>query len=113
MYIKEVLQDEGENIRKDHVSKIKQFTNSRTGRLAAGPHFSVKNADTKGGRMEMVHLKRQRFLDMKRFQNRGRRFPIHNKVIFGHTSDIIRRLMYGYTEEIKMKLEQKTNTIDL
>lgn len=112
MYIKKVLQEEGENLRDDHVRKIKRFTNSRSGRLAAGPSIKVKNNGTKGGELEVTHLKHQRFLDLKKSRN-SRRFPIHNKVIFGHTSDIIRALMYGYTEEIKLQLEQKYKTLEL
>lgn len=113
MYIKDVLKDEGESLRKDHISKIKQYTNSRTGKLSAGPSIQVKNSGKAGGELEVTHLKRQRFLDIKKFPSRGRRFPIHNKVIFGHTSDFIRALMYGYTEEIKLQLKQKYNTLEL
>lgn len=113
MYIKDVLKDEGESLRKDHISKIKQYTNSRTGKLSAGPSIQVKNSGKAGGELEVTHLKRQRFLDIEKFPSRGRRFPIHNKVIFGHTSDFIRALMYGYTEEIKLQLKQKYNTLEL
>lgn len=59
--------------------------------------------------MTYTHLPKHRFVDMRsRNTKKGRvkkkSHPIHNRILYGHANNIIKRLHYGYTEAVKEEL---------
>lgn len=106
-FVLNTLEDHGQTMRLAHIAAIKAATRKKSGKLRKGPTVEVKPAGKAGGRLIMTHLKRQRFLDIQ-----GKK--IHNRIVFGHLSDLIRQLKYGFTEDIRRAMEQDTNrTIEL
>lgn len=64
--------------------------------------------------MTYQHLLQHRFVDMRtRNSSRGKRrkksHPIHNRIIFGHYNNIVRELLFGYTEEVINELKSLEN----
>ena len=58
-----------------------------------------------GNSLEYRHTTIHRFVDIKtrkvgNTSIRKKRYPIHNKIIYGHLNNIARELMYGYTESV-------------
>ncbi len=112
-YILQVLTDEGNNMVDAHKKSISSHVSS-SGKLGAGIHMNVQQSGA-GGKLTIKHLARQRFLDMKTRVNsdgqkvRKRRFPIHNKIVFGFSNVLIRRVAFGFTEEVKQQLQKIEN----
>lgn len=72
--------------------------------------WGERSFETSSSALTYTHLKRHRFVNMKRI-NKGsksinkRSYPIHNQIIFGHYNSIIRQLKYGFTEAVKDELK--------
>lgn len=59
--------------------------------------------------MELNHIAKSRFVDMKfRTSKDGRKrrknHPIHNKIIWGQYNEIIKQLHYGFTKAVKAEM---------
>ncbi len=99
-FIKKVLQEEGLDINLDIQSKINQF-GFKSG-FWSEREFSVTGS---GNTLQYRHLKVHRFVDIKtRESTKGRkpkkRYPIHNRIIYGHLNNVARELMFGFTEAV-------------
>lgn len=65
--------------------------------------FSVSN-----NRLTVTHPIRQRFIDMKNIRGqRQRSIQIHNKIVYGHFNNIIKKLAFGFTEDVKNMIAQE------
>jgi hypothetical protein len=108
-FVQLTLSEEGKDLVLAHKKAINRFLNLETGQTAQRISMQVK-ASGMGGELQIQHLARQRFLDMKTRQTkngpkRKHAFPIHNRIIFGHFNSIVGRLKFGFTEEIKRSLQ--------
>jgi len=84
--------------------------------------YNKRAVRTTENKMEFTHLMRHRFIDMSsRKTQRGRikkiSHPIHNRILFGRSISMIRRISYEYTDEMRdmitaeIRGEQATNTL--
>lgn len=99
-FIAKILQEEAQEIdqaqRKMMISR--GFTDSQ---VINGRQFSV--SDTV---LRYQHLKAHRFIDMSRRMVDGDSrkkiaHPIHNRILFGHANNIVRRLSFEYTSRMR------------
>lgn len=84
----------------DKVISSNAFKNSKWG---------DRSFSTSSSALIYTHLKRHRFVNMKRIKRNNKEikkhpYPIHNQIIYGHYGSIIRQLKYGFTEAIKLEL---------
>lgn len=99
-YLRKVLRERGNDINQEVGKRTNSFSSSIWSRRG----ISLTD-DTLTYKSTKVH----RFLDMKRRntkdgKKRKKNYPIHNKIIMGQYSQIVKDLSYGYTEEIKAQL---------
>lgn len=71
----------------------------------SGRAFSVTN-----DQMDLVHLKKHRFVDMKTIMtktgtHRKRPHQIHNRILWGHYNNIIREMAFGFTQAVKEQMK--------
>lgn len=108
-FISETLTDTGRSLVNDHLTAANKFTTKRSGGLTNKLKFSVSKKGSAGAELNLEHAPHQRFLDMRKTSRSGRRFKrrhLHNKILFGHLSPMIKRLMYGFTEEVQTVIKQ-------
>ena len=103
-YIRQVLADEGANINQQKMRAMRRFAFR-----SAGLYTLHSNADD--STLKHKHPQRHRFIDMKIRQKEGRQqkkraYPIHNRILFGHANNVVRRLSFGFTEDIKNMMQQ-------
>nr|WP_294897854.1 hypothetical protein [uncultured Pedobacter sp.] len=119
-FIKRILQDEGERLKKYQGLEIEKRLQFHTGGLFNNRTFTVTGAGEMGGLLSFTHTARERFLDIKRkMTNKStnrtytRSYRIHNRFVFGHYQSIATRLMYDFTddvaEQIKSDFKSATN----
>lgn len=63
------------------------------------------------------HLAKHRFVDMRRRNtNSGskpkKNHPIHNRILFGHANNIIKRLSFGYTQAVIEEMKELENQLN-
>lgn len=106
--MQDVLQEEGEKMLRYQGTRISKVVKNRTGTLMNSRSMSVSGDDS-DGTLTFTHVIYERFLDMKRLGKRkkGKRRKIHNRFTYGMYSTIIRRLMYGFTDEVRKKFQLK------
>jgi len=100
-FIRQQLTEESKEIDQAQESLMARrgFTSSYT------RNFVVNN-----NRLDYDHSPSLRFADMKYItgKNKGRfkkkNHPVHNKILFGHANNIIRRLQFGFTEAVREQL---------
>jgi hypothetical protein len=76
--------------------------------------LTSRSSSVKDTTMELLHLKKHRFVDMKFRETRSGRIrkktskvhPIHNKIIWGHYNNVIKELHYGFTESVKEEMRK-------
>lgn len=110
-FIQTILREEGEEIKEAQEKNMGSFS-----------------SDSKGGRsftandnvLLYKHKPKHRFIDMKRRKTKDgiknkKRHNIHNRPIYGVLNNIISRLSYGYTDEVKDQMrkfvEQNNNRL--
>jgi uncharacterized protein (UPF0335 family) len=99
-YIDEVLREEAINIKQEQNDVFNDFKEGGFGTIKSQRAFSVAN-----NTLSHRHLIRQRFIDMKRIKGKGQKpVPVHNKIIWGHFNNIIFKLAYGFTEDVKQSI---------
>ena len=105
-YIQRVLNKEATNIFKAQEKVVSRFQASGAATINAKRRFVVS-----GSTLDVTHSILQRFIDMKYLRgNRKRVIPVHNKVIYGHFNNIINKLAFGLTDDVKALLSQPINT---
>lgn len=103
-FISRILLEESRNIDQAQMKEMVQ-SGFRSRQLLNQRHFSLSQKTN----LQYTHLKRHRFVDMS-FRNtkKGRikkiSHPIHNKILFGHANNIVRRLSFEFTSETKAML---------
>lgn len=99
-FISRILREEGQNIEQAKLRAVSQFTSRNN--FAA----QYTNNDTT---LTMTHPMVLRFIDMKtrntkKGKIRKKSHPVHNKIIFGHANNLVRRISFEYTSEMKEML---------
>ncbi len=75
--------------------------------------LSSRTSSVQGTTMDLFHLKKHRFVDMKfRESSKGKVrkkaknvYQIHNKIIWGNYNQVIKELHYGFTESVKKEMQ--------
>jgi hypothetical protein len=102
-YIRQVLQEEGKNIRQEQTKRM-SGAGFRSSDLYAKRRINVSD-----NVLNYEHLAAHRFIDMKRRRTsegtiKKKNYPIHNRVLWGHANNIVRRIAFGFTEDVKAQM---------
>ncbi len=102
-YIRQVLQEEGQDIRKEQTKKM-SGAGFRSSELYRNRKINV--SDTV---LSYEHLAKHRFIDMKRRRTvngviKKKNYAIHNRILWGHANNMVRRISFGFTEDVKNKM---------
>lgn len=102
-YIEQVLKEEAQNIEsaQDDIFSNRNISNV----IRSTRSFSVNDKT-----LTLRHHIRQRFDDMKKVRFlKQKSTGAHNKVIWGHFNNIIFKLAYGYTKDVKNQIANQYN----
>lgn len=106
IFTNNVLTEESKNIDKAQTT-LMQRRGFKTTNFFTSRSFSVAS-----GKMDLDHLAKHRFVDMKRRGSQKKKsHPIHNRILFGHANNIVKRLSFGYTEAVKEKMNLLKNNL--
>jgi hypothetical protein len=99
-FIRTVLREEGDDILKAQSKKM------RASGFKSQELFSSRTMSPSDSILTYEHLKRHRFIDMKRRKTKDgsinkKNYAIHNRILYGHANNVVRRLSFGFTEETK------------
>jgi hypothetical protein len=102
-FILDQLKEESQDINQAQVTLM-----ARRG-FRSSEWYDNRKFSVSGNRMDYDHMPRHRFVDMKTRQTkkgkiRKKSHPNHNRILFGHANNVIKRLHYGYTEAVKEEL---------
>lgn len=100
-YLHDTLKETGDSILKKQTEVIQQYRLFRSGELKERRRWDIR--DTTLG----IHfVKYLRFLDMRKLSDRkkARAYNLYNRILFGHLSGLRRKLMYGFTQEVRDKI---------
>jgi len=99
-FIARILREEGGNIDQEQIKTMvsRGFSSSD---WFQGRSFSVNDTI-----LSYEHLKKHRFVDMSTRQTKNGKIrkvshPIHNRILFAHANNIVRRLSFEYTSRMK------------
>lgn len=101
-FIRKVLKEEGKNIFDTQNKRMSKFKSSEW--------FEKRGMKVDESKLTITLLKKHRFSDM-RYRNtkmgreKKKSYPIYNKVMFGHLAEIVKKLSFGFTEEIIYKMK--------
>jgi hypothetical protein len=103
-YIRQVLQEEGASLKKQ------QTTTMRRAGFSSRELFASRKIDVTDNVLAFEHLAKHRFTDMKRRRTvRGvikkKNYPIHNRIIYAHANNVVRRVSFGFTDDIKKQMQ--------
>ncbi|MHA7822468.1 hypothetical protein ACVVIH_06870 [Chryseobacterium arthrosphaerae] len=120
LFIKKTLEDQAQSILEDSKRKMVGFTN---------PKWNKRGMSVNDTTLTYSHISAFRFVDMKTIRakagyNPGSKkvrkgkikkkfFPVHNSPIFSNKRFLIRRLSFGFTDEVKNSFEQLAKNIGL
>lgn len=102
-YINKVLAEEAVNIREAQDAVFSEFKNADIALIKAKRNFTVSNSTLIGR-----HHIRQRFNDMRFIKGKSQKpIPTHNKIIWGHFNNIIFKMAYGFTHDVKRAIARE------
>jgi len=104
-FIKEELQKTADDIRKYSGQRMASFRSA---------FWNNRNFTATDNIMTYSHLAQHRFVDMRTRSKDGTRVKkkshaIHNKVVMGNYAQLVRRLSFGFTEDVKQRLRSIEN----
>ena len=78
--------------------------------------YSDRSYSVSDNKMTYTHLAKHRFVDMKSRNTREgkvkkKSHPIHNRILFGHFNNIIKRMSFGYTQAVKEQMQELANNL--
>src|SRR5690606_2898450 len=99
-FVRRVLREEAQNI-DEAQTRLMTSRGFTTSALYDDRTFNIDD-----NILEYRHLTTHRFIDIrsrntKQGKKKKKAHPIHNRIVFGHLNNMISKLAYGYTEEIK------------
>lgn len=100
-YLHDTLKETGESILKRQKQVIERYRLFRSGELKERRRWDIKDTT-----LSIGFVKYLRFLDMKKLKDRKKAiaYNLYNRVLFGHLSGLRRKLMYGFTQEVRDKI---------
>lgn len=99
-YIRHVLSEEADSIVEAQTEKMNQFGFSNK------DFFSKRNRVANEEVVKISFKKIHRFVDIKTRKTKSgevrtkKAYPIYNRIIFGHIPNIVRRLSFGFTDDV-------------
>lgn len=105
-FIAKQLEEEGQNINQAMLKEMISFS----GDTQSGRDISVVNTT-----LLYRHQKRHRFIDMKKRKTkagiiRKQSYAIHNRILYGHISNIITRIKFGFTDDVVKEMRKMDGT---
>lgn len=105
IFIRRELQEESQEIDVAQTSLM-----ARRG-FKSSEFYSSRNYSVNETTLRYDHLAKHRFVDMKRRNVQGnsikkKSHPIHNRILWGHANNIVKRLSFGYTSAVKEEMRQ-------
>ncbi len=103
-FIQQVLREEGNKI------KIEQLKFMSSRGFTSTELLTKINTVVNNTTLQHTHLTRHRFIDMKTRNTRQgkikkKNHPIHNRILFGHMNNVVRRLSFGFTEDVVAQIK--------
>jgi hypothetical protein len=114
-FVKQVLQEEGQELHDNQGKAIAKLLHFHSSSLFNDRPYTVSGGDNLDGKFSMNIKFYGRILDIKpnnrkiqeqdkythwRQRRRTTAFPVYNRFVFGHYYTIAYRLMYGLTDEV-------------
>jgi hypothetical protein len=105
-FIRKKLQETANDIKDASQKKMSSFNSA----FWRNRSFSVTDNE-----MQYEHLKVHRFIDMRTRKNadgtkqKKKFYPIHNRIVMGQYSQLVRELSVGFTEEVKNQFRAMTD----
>lgn len=102
--------------------RIRDFGLNPSGNMARNRFKKSRESGALGAELSLSFVKYLRFHDMKRRRlkaaledaprKRGvsiykKHYPLYNAVMYGHLNEIIKRVAYGFSEEVVRELKQE------
>jgi len=104
-YTNRVLKQEASNIFNAQDRVLARFNSNQKNIIQSRRSFTVNS-----GNLQITHSKLQRFIDMKNIRGLKRKpIPNHNVVIYGHFNNIINKLAFGLTQDVKNAIAGEFN----
>lgn len=102
-YVHKLLRETGESILRKQTEVIDEYRLLFTGEMRKQRRWDTREIGDAGADLEIHYLKYLRFLDMKtlRGQRKAKVYHLYNRVLFGHLAGLRRKLLFGYTEDVK------------
>lgn len=100
-FVRKKLQETANEIQQASSKKMSSFKSG----FWKNRSFSVTDNE-----LQYEHLKVHRFIDMRTrtlkdgAKQKKKFYPIHNRVVMGQYSQLVRELSFGFTEEVKNQL---------
>lgn len=109
-FIKRELQEEGSDMKQAQTSLM-----SRRG-FKSSEFFTDRSISVDDTALRFDHLAKHRFVDMRRRNTKTgsikkKNHPIHNRILYGHANNIVKRLSFGYTEAVKQEMQDLANSL--
>lgn len=107
-FIRNVLETQGESINQAQTEMMTQRG------FSTNDFFTSRKFDVTDNKLSITVLKKHRFVDMKTRQTRAgkiqkKNHPIYNRIIYGHLSNIVREISYGYTDAVIAEMKKLEN----
>ena len=111
LFIQQQLREESKDIKQAQTS-LMSSRGFNSPEFYDGRSFSVSD-----NKMTYTHLTKHRFVDMKtRNTSKGKvkknSHPIHNRILFGHFNNIIKRMSFGYTQAVKEQMQELADSLN-
>lgn len=103
-FVKTVLQEEGRELLSAQTKRM------RSRNLTSSNFYTGRSIRATEQSLTFSHLLKHRFVDMRHHKygderKKRKAHPIHNRILFGHTNEIIYRLQVGFTDAVKKELQ--------
>lgn len=105
-FIAKVLTEESQEINQEITTNMSGFSAETN----QGRNFIVRE-----NTLTYNHPMRNRFIDMKSRQTqkgkiKKKSYKVHNNILFGYANNIVGRLSFGFTEEVKKEMMKLDGT---
>lgn len=104
IFIRRELQEESKDINIAQTTLMAR-RGFKTSNFFSGRQYTVNDTS-----LRYVHLAKHRFVDMKTRKTQAgtikkKNHPIHNRILWGHANNIVKRLSFGYTSAVIEEME--------
>ena len=115
-FIRGILSKGGKRTVSEQKKAIAKFTDRKSGIMVETPTWKLLKNQLSEGSLQFSVATRQRFQDAglgrkasaesDRKPKRRKKKPVYNKIVFSNYNDIIYKLMYYYTDEVKNSIRK-------